>query len=211
MQKIRGEQTYWKWWGRTLKPLQALSPAIRELSVIQANDPINLISSPMASPHLQASTEIWVHNDDPGSYSYIYSALNQKTDKDEGFFFGKNKSLGLNLHSLLFIHWPNIFWAPPGSQVFPRCRGYKNRDSPRLHGVDRSIGESTINNTVWVTTMVGAAVGEQSVVTSGLRSIQLVGMSLRSPAKKLGLPRQSVAWGLAVLSWFFLFSPVELA
>lgn len=76
MQKIRGEQTYWKWLGRTLKPLQALSPAIRELSVIQANDPINLISSPMASLHLQANTEIRVHNDDPGSYSYIYSALN---------------------------------------------------------------------------------------------------------------------------------------
>lgn len=45
----------------------------------------------MASLHLQASTEIRVHNDDPGSYSYIYSALNQKTDKDEGFFFGKIK------------------------------------------------------------------------------------------------------------------------
>lgn len=39
-----------------------------------------------------------------GSYSYIYSALNQKTDEDEGFFFVENKSLGLNLHSLLFIH-----------------------------------------------------------------------------------------------------------
>lgn len=87
MQKIRGEQTYWKWWGRTLKPLQALRPAIRELSVIQANDPVNLISSPMAFLHLQASIKIGVHNDDPGSDSYIYPALNPKTDEDEGFFF----------------------------------------------------------------------------------------------------------------------------
>lgn len=50
---------------RTLKPLRALSTAIRELSVIPANDPINLISSPMAPPHLQPSTKSRVHNDDP--------------------------------------------------------------------------------------------------------------------------------------------------
>lgn len=36
--------------------------------------------------------------------------------------------------------------------------------------------------------MVGNAVGEHRVETSGLRPTQLVGMSLRSPTKKLGLP-----------------------
>lgn len=139
----------------------------------------------------------------PGSYSYIYSALNQKTDENEGFFFDKNKSLGLNLYSLLFIHWPRIFWASLGSQIFSRCKGYKNRDSPCLLGVDTPMGEPAVNRTIWVITMVGDAVGEQRVETSSLRPTQQVGMSLRSPIKKLGLPRQSVAWGLAVLSWFF--------
>lgn len=179
MQKIRGEQTYCKWWDRTLKPLQALRPAIRELSVIQAKT-LSTSLAPRWHPCIyKQKPKLEFIMMTLGSYSYIYSALNQKTDEDEGFFFDENKSLGLNLHSLLFIHWPNIFWAPPASQVFSRCKGYKNcvitpRDSPCLHGVDRSMGESAVNHMVWVTTMVGTAVGEQSVVTSGLRSIQLV-------------------------------------
>lgn len=68
----------------------------------------------------------------------------------------------------------------------------------------RTVGESDVNHVVWVLLWAdGVCCNIRFVADTAGR-----GMWHRSPTKRLGLPRQSVAWGRAALSWFFFICAI---